>query len=233
MKFNLYYDVMNGYSDNFREPIELKEDDSTEDDPYTIYEDYPNENGAFLRNHGCGLIAYTDFRLYIENSNHSFDAETYASEIEASLDDVEVTGLGVPFKDICSAIEDIGSESFTASYDNILSQDGLIQRIESMLRNDIPVIASYSSLNTSGESIDEYTLNYNGESYFVDRIIGSFSGHWFVVTGIIYDNISNEPLLRIANGSGQQTYIQLNDYCEHMESNAWLSSIMTGVINVR
>lgn len=106
-----------------------------------------------------------------------------------------------------------------------------------MLNRNYPVIMSVNTINSSDDSsdgLDYYLLWHNtrGDEVFADsgysfNYSSSASGHYFTVTGIIYNK--DEVYLRVSNG-GSEEYVIFSQYVEYVQAHGVIlnSSINPG-----
>lgn len=193
-----------------------------------------------IEDRGCGLVAYNDILLYLENGDAAYSYEDYTALLDLALTVQFRTPWGVPAPSITNAINYAGLEqgkTYEATWITyeMCGEALYLAAINDMLNRNYPVMISASVLN--GEKFNYYYIssdenssgkqflrinNDTGTNYYLDAITWS-TGHYFVITGMIYDSYANngagECYLRVAMGHEQERYIIYSEYCDYVDNN--------------
>jgi hypothetical protein len=215
-----------------------------------------------LHNYGCGTIATADMFLYLSLQNaapRSKETEIAlkgSNEIKFSNYDPYVRGINDKYTKthriiavlgptIASSINSYSKSyglGYQASWKMKLSYYDMLEMIEEMLQQDIPVILSIGP-NTPkiwGKKgiifYDRCEIDYVEKSdqkrevqkpYYYKAVKQDINGHYVTVTGLIKDDITGRIMLRISSW-GKLYYINYEEYRDYIdsESNTITSSII-------
>ncbi len=215
------------------------------DDTYEPGANHLRDN--YIDPHGCGLIAYTDFILYLRNGISTYSYDDYYNYVHQAYDDMlfagGITPWGIFYPRMGASLagyilleqEKLVLWSWCAL--DVNSPETLLPYIENMLNRNYPVIMSVNTIDLSDESsvqLRYYTFSHNtaGAEIFADSGYSlyrqdSARGHYFTVTGIIYNK--DEVYLRVSNG-GSEEYVIFSQYVEYVQAHGVIlnSSINPG-----
>ncbi|MCR5593142.1 MAG: hypothetical protein K6F79_05285 [Saccharofermentans sp.] len=189
----------------------------------------------YIDAHGCGLVAFNDVCLYMQNGVTTYDYNIYYELMHSAMDNTYFTGGATPwglyYGSLCTRLELVGigcNKYFDARWEvvNYNNPGATLDYIDDMLSRGYPIIMS---VNTIWENNDDVGLNFysleNGQTtdhrfagtdyYFVPSHIAK--GHYYTVTGIIYDDNSESVYLRVSN-AGCEEYIVYSEYLDYVNN---------------
>lgn len=208
--------------------------------------DYWEPTQEHYRKQGCGLIAYTNLIAYFERGACTLTYEEYANYLNEAEKVLYVSGYGVPYIFIEAALEN-GGHCQSAQYKLFSTKEKFLEDYERMLSNNNPIIMSnlsalqeenpeaglvyYSATCDPG---DEYLYGDSmriGSLEFYADINNDVNGHYYDVTGIVYDNVTDMVYFRISSW-GEEYYICLDEYIETLDIPI-IDKITSGYISVK
>ena len=225
----------------------------------------PNDDASYgsqnymIDHHGCGLIAFTDMILWLQGKYAISQTEYLNLVRDYNTKYVALNIItGVIGPDIAHAFnyyrqfDEVGLPGYPycASWEWNLNYVTMLEKIEEMLSENIPVIMSIGP-NTpdfiNKERISAYVpIPYGSANYditdtdcyyqfeipqvgtpgeYKDMRIGN---HYFTITGVLKDGVSQKTMLRISTW-GTEYYIDYDEYREYVENvgGRWTSSIIS------
>ena len=183
-----------------------------------------------IRAVGCGLVAFANYIVYVDGGPVTITNEEYSNYLNFSERYVTVDRAGVPMTDIESGLVESGYCSY-ANYKSFTSRQSLINDCSNMLMINRPIIMGNNSGNLiHRQGLVFYTLSALADSYYGEPIsLGNMylnpsadnnvDGHWFVVTGLVFDytNVSESGdcavYMKVSSWGGVY-YIDLDRYAE-------------------
>jgi hypothetical protein len=221
-----------------------------------------------LHNYGCGTIATADMFLYLALQNDALQSPETAvalrgtNQINYENYDLYVRRINDQYTKALRVIAVLGPKVASAinSYSNSyglpyqaewkwkLSYYDMLEYMEEMLQQDIPVILSigpntpklwgkkgipfYERKEIEYRDMDEKPAE-GGKSaeakkpYYYKVVMQDVNSHYVTVTGIIKDDVAGRIMLRISSW-GKQYYINYEEYREYVEvtSGTYTSSIV-------
>jgi len=195
--------------------------------------DYWEPTQEHYRKQGCGLIAYTNLIAYFERGACTLTYEEYANYLNEAEKVLYVSGYGVGIYDITNALKSEGYCN-TASYRTSFSRDTMLGDYERMLNDNCPIImnifslrelidkgpgvAYYSLLPQSSTSDTEFgpTVNIGNLTLYTSPN-NHIDGHYYTITGLVYDNVTDSVYLRVSSW-GKEYYAILDNYLDAIEA---------------
>ncbi len=167
--------------------------------------------------HGCGYIALVDVIAYDNEGSADISSDEFTEYLRMpfSLDNFMITEDGVFVYSICAALTSLDNYN-RALWRFSLSKRELISLVEDLLSDNTPVIMAY--YGTIGLNLYELTNRTNsnesivvaGTTFYRD-VPNTVHGHYFVVTGIIFDSSTDEYFFRISSW-GREYIISVRQY---------------------
>ena len=218
-----------------------------------------------LHNYGCGTIATADMFLYLALQNETLrspDTEIAlrgTNEVKYSNYDLYVRRINDQYTKTRRIIAVLGPSVASAinSYSNAyklgyeanwkwkLSYYDMLDMIEEMLHQDIPVILSIGP-NTPKlwgktgipfyerreidywESPDQKSVGQ--KPYYYKAVMQDINSHYVTVTGLIKDDVTGRIMLRISSW-GKQFYINYEEYRDYVENTS--GTITSSIVSVK
>jgi len=135
------------------------------------------------------------------------------------------TPCGVFYGSMCLRIELLGLvegqliDSYPVLVD-VYRSDSLLEYIRDMLENGYPVITSIwvdsdydLHFYTLSDTLTNSTTHKLGDAEYYFNSRHKAHGHYFNITGLIYDDIAEEVYLRVSN-HGVQEYIYFSEFLQ-------------------
>lgn len=203
-----------------------------------------------LHTYGCGTIATADFFLYLALRNTDYRTpeteialrggnaiylENYESYVQVINNNYTKTRrflavLGTRIAAVINEYCELYSFGFQAVWKLRLTYYDMLDMMEDMLSQDIPVILSIGP-NTpklwGKKGIVFYTLREielpKSDSapvknpYYYKAAVTDVNSHYVTVTGVIKDDVTNRIMLRISSW-GRQYYINYEEYWDYVDN---------------
>ncbi|MBR5936706.1 MAG: cellulose binding domain-containing protein [Clostridiales bacterium] len=197
-------------------------------------------NDLYIQDHGCGLIAFSDLVLYHFTDIRDIDFDQYYNHVHETNDYLSFcrTQWGYYYGGLCTAINQlyfVDGEIGLAFpvFVNTNQKNGLLSCIARMIKGGKPVITSVFTK----EELKFYRLDNKGDIDPITHVLGDSNwnfyssstakGHYFSLTGMIYDDISNDVYLRVSD-AGREEYIFYSEYLELIEAHRQFPSFYPG-----
>ena len=195
----------------------------------------------YIKQHGCGLIAYNDIGLYFTNGIAQYCYEDYYDLVHQAYCTLGcgATPIGVFFGSIAINVEEILRQNGRYCFVDFevidpLNPDPFLQSIKSMIRNGYPVIINVYDNDENDNWLKFYIFEKDdGELNTVYQI--DATGHYFTVTGVVYDAIKDEYYLRVSN-NGKEEYVSYREYVEFVINHVAYTNCLNygnGIIHIR
>lgn len=214
--------------------------------------DHRYSKDYILHRYGCGTIATADFFLYLALQKEALSTpvtqialpgtgdiiyRNYDSYVRNINDEYTKTKpyIAVLGPSVAGAINSYCSKyrlGYQATWKLNLTYYDMLDLIEEMLRNNIPVILSIGP-NTpklwGKKGIPFYSrceIDYQEEPkeakegtkpYYYKVLKQDVNGHYITVTGIIKDDVTGRIMLRISSW-GKQYYLNYEEYRDYIDS---------------
>lgn len=216
-----------------------------------------------LHNYGCGTIATADLLLYLALYNSSFrsleteiafrgSSSIYHENYEAYIHTINrqytktkrfLAVFGTRIASVINDYSDSYGFGYHASWKTRLTYFDMLEMMEEMLYQDIPVILSIGP-NTpklwGRKGISFYTIREieypvdesnsppdipsvpdkpesSKKPYYYKTAATDVRGHYVTVTGVIKDDVAYRIMLRISSW-GKQYYINYEEYRDYIDS---------------
>ncbi|MBQ0011389.1 MAG: hypothetical protein KBT07_01635 [Clostridiales bacterium] len=161
-----------------------------------------DSKNSLIDENGCGVIALTDLVLYdmVRNRDVSFADYYELTRYTADLMMFSFFTLGTLFTAICLRI-------------NLMS---LVEKGELVWAS-----AQFVDRDSAAFALTSITEMMSDSEYGL-RSVSLARGHYFNITGLVYDKIADEVYLRVSNG-GIEEYILFSEYIDLIEnrSHSW------------
>lgn len=186
----------------------------------------------YIDPNGCGVIAFNDTSLYLLHGASDYSFSDYYDLTHSALGAFVIGAVpiaGVFYQSICDRLMIVGASEgdyFWASWDtlNLNDTDDLLVDIESMLNRNYPAIMSVNTLNEAqGVNLKFYALKNGGvgtqfgDTGYYMTSQHTATGHYYTVTGMIYDEYADEVYLRVSNG-GCEEYVAYSEYIDYVQN---------------
>ena len=195
----------------------------------------------YIRINGCGLIAFSDLVLYQFTDIRDIDFEQYYNHVHETMEQLTFyrTSFGYFYGGLCITIElmYLVKGKLKRSYPVYVDTNypsRLLDCIERMIESGKPTITSvclsdgYLQFYNLAESDSLNPINHTlGDSNWQFHESSTAEGHYFAITGIIYDDISEDVYFRVSNG-GKEEYVLYSEYIERIEEYRRVWSFGTG-----
>lgn len=194
----------------------------------------------FISDSGCGLIAFSDFVLYQFTDIREIDFEQYYNHVHETMELLTFyrTAGGYFYGGMCTTIDlmylaEGKLKHAYPVYANSNQPKHLLTYLERMIEDGKPIMTSiclnsevfyFYELSSRADAGYRHTLGDSNWHLYESSYTG---GHYFTITGMVYDNISGETYLRVANG-GKEEYILYSEYLDTIEKYRAIPSLGSG-----
>lgn len=185
---------------------------------------------------------FNDASLYMLHGPSAYSFEEYYELSHAALIALNpgVTTEGIYYGVLGQRLETVGNsigKNFFYTWDtlDLDNPQALLDDIKSMLIRNNPTIMSVNGLDSSSEDhLKFYKIWYNSAGVVFADTGYSFnydnrwaSDHYFIVTGLIYDNHVDEVYLRVSN-AGREEYIIYSEYVAYVRNHGVIGGVNPG-----
>ena len=189
-----------------------------------------------VKGQGCGIIESLDACYHISGDNR-IDREEYAKRIESFLKCIPLSKLymhkffgkysvGITPWQICRYINHCLKGKYKARYNGLYGHEKMLDKMEEMLENDIPVIWS---LYRMGKKIRLYTYNSVKGEYVAAAYTNS---HYVNAISVIHDACDVHKTMIKISSWGKLYYIDYDEYLEYV-GDSFLSSVCSNIILIK
>jgi len=194
---------------------------------------------------GCGVVAFSDLVLYLgigKKKKSIAESMCYVNQKKEEKAYCQYYNCIYDFLGGVSRINGIGGLRLMWGFHRLakggqerlravwgLSANKLYNRVEEMLKQDIPVILCIPMMLLKKDKKDGLTFyQRSGEEWQVRTVV---SGHYVMVTGIVQECGSGEIFMEISSW-GKKYYINWNEY-EKLIRTHFLGTILGNILYIR
>ena len=189
-----------------------------------------------VKGQGCGIIAALDACYHISGNNR-VDKDEYGKRIESFLKCNPLSklymhqffgkyALGLTPWQICRYINQCLKGSYKACYNGRYGHDDMLEKMEEMLDNDIPVIWS---LYRMGKKITLYSYKAVTREYIP---IAYTNSHYVNAIAVTHDASDVHKTMVKISSWGKLYYIDYDEYLEYVKGSL-ISSVCSNIILIK